>query len=125
MSSLAVRTRSLICFSDISHRCHVAWESLPSHLRYTSQCWNKDYPIAVGLKSIICYLAYLCNDFLIQRLLAGKNNPRGNPALLSVSADILTTVLTLGNQREQMVDIRPDFTWTVIAYSFNSGWRIY
>lgn len=62
---------------------------------------------------IISYLAYLYNDFLIQRLLAGKHHPRGNPALLSVSADILSTVLTLGTQREQMVDLRPDFTWTV------------
>ena len=63
---------------------------------------------------IISYLAYLYNDFLIQRLIAGKNNPRGNTALLSVSADILSTVLILGTQREQMVDIRPDFTWTVL-----------
>lgn len=62
---------------------------------------------------IISYLAYLYNDFLIQRLIAGKNNPRGNTALLSVSADILSTVLTLGMQREQMVDLRPDFAWTV------------
>jgi hypothetical protein len=62
---------------------------------------------------IISYLAYLYNDFLIQRLIAGKNNPRGNPALLAVSAGILSTVLTLGTQREQMVDIQPDFTWTV------------
>lgn len=62
---------------------------------------------------IISYLEYLYNDFLIQRLLAGKHNPRGNPALLSVSADILSTVLKLGTQREQVVDLRPDFTWTV------------
>lgn len=62
---------------------------------------------------VISYLAYLYNDFLIQRLIAGKNNSRGNTALLSVSAEILSTVLTLGTQREQMVDLRPDFTWTV------------
>jgi hypothetical protein len=62
---------------------------------------------------IISYLAYLYNDFLIQRLIAGKNNPRGNTALLAVSADILSTVLTLGMQREQMIDLRPDFAWTV------------
>jgi hypothetical protein len=62
---------------------------------------------------IVSHLAYLYNDFLIQRLIAGKDNPRGNTALLAVSADILSTVLTLGTQREQMVDLRPDFTWTV------------
>lgn len=77
---------------------------------------------------VISYLAYLYNDVLIQRLIAGKDNPRGNPALLSVSAEILSTVLTLGTQREQMVDLRPDFTWTVctirdsLTYTFlNTG----
>jgi hypothetical protein len=67
----------------------------------------------VSLLLIVSYLAYLYNDFLIQRLLAGKKNPRGSTALLSVSAEILSSVLTIGAQREQMVDIRPDFTWTV------------
>lgn len=76
--------------------------------------------LAVCLMLIISYLAYPYNDFLIQRLLAGKHNPRGNPALLSVSAGILSTVLTLGTQREQMVDLRPDFTWTVSHTSLNS-----
>jgi hypothetical protein len=99
--------------SDISHRCHLAWESLPAHLRYTPHCWGNKYPTAVCLLLIVSYLAYLYNDFLIQRLLAGKKNPRGSPALLSVSAEILSSVLTIGAQREQMVDIRPDFTWTV------------
>lgn len=99
--------------SDISHRCHLAWESLPVHLRYTPHCWGDKYPVAVCLLLTVSYLAYLYNDFLIQRLLAGKKNPRGSTALLSVSSEILSSVLTIGAQREQMVDIRPDFTWTV------------
>jgi hypothetical protein len=103
----------LIFPSDISHRCHLAWESLPAHLRYTPHCWGNKYPVAVCLLLTVSYLAYLYNDFLIQRLLAGKKNPRGSTALLSVSAEILSSVLTIGAQREQMVDIRPDFTWTV------------
>ncbi|KAJ5306407.1 hypothetical protein N7508_005422 [Penicillium antarcticum] len=106
---------------DISQRCHLAWEALPIHLRYTPQCWDNNLPVAVCLMLIISYLAYLYNDFLIQRLIAGKRNPRGNTALLSVSADILSTVLILGTQREQMVDLRPDFTWTVLLYGFPSA----
>ncbi|CAG8100229.1 unnamed protein product [Penicillium olsonii] len=105
---------------DISRRCHLAWEALPNHLRYTPQCWD-GAPAAVCLMMIISHLAYLYNDFLIQRLIAGKNNPRGNTALLAVSAEILSTVLTLGTQREQMVDLRPDFTWTVLLYGFPSA----
>jgi hypothetical protein len=105
--------------SDISHRCHLAWESLPAHLRYTPHCWGNKYPVAVCLLLTVSYLAYLYNDFLIQRLLAGKKNPRGSTALLSVSAEILSSVLTIGAQREQMVDIRPDFTWTVSLHSLS------
>lgn len=108
----------LICQRDISRRCHLAWEELPSYLRYTTQCWRDGSPVAVCLMMIISYLAYLYNDFLIQRLIAGKNNPRGNTALLSVSAEILSTVLALGTQREQMVDLSPDFTWTVFTNTF-------
>ncbi|KAJ5555325.1 hypothetical protein N7461_003795 [Penicillium sp. DV-2018c] len=106
---------------DISRRCYIAWESLPRCLRYSPECWDRNLPVAVCLMMIVSYLAYLYNDFLIQRLLAGKNNPRGNTALISVSARILSTVLKLGTQREQMVDLRPDFTWTVLLYGFPSA----
>ncbi|OQE37393.1 hypothetical protein PENCOP_c010G04903 [Penicillium coprophilum] len=106
---------------NISQRCHLAWDSLPNWLRYSPQCWDQNLHIAVRLMMIISYLAYLYNDFLIQRLIAGKSNPRGNTALLSVSAEILSTVLTLGTQREQMVDLRPDFAWTVLLYGFPSA----
>ncbi|KAJ5887785.1 hypothetical protein N7495_007826 [Penicillium taxi] len=107
--------------NDISCRCHVAWESLPPHLRYTPECWNNESPVVVCLMLIISFLAYLYNEFLVQRLLAGKYNPHGSKALLSVSARILSTVLTLGTQREQMLDLRPDFTWTILLYGFPSA----
>ncbi|KAJ5780713.1 hypothetical protein N7457_005873 [Penicillium paradoxum] len=106
---------------DISQRCHQAWDSLPSCLRYSPQCWSENLPVGVRVMMVISYLAYLYNDFLTQRLIAGKNKPHGNPALLSVSANILSTVLTLGTQREQLVDLRPDFTWTVLLYGFPSA----
>ncbi|CDM32172.1 Zn(2)-C6 fungal-type DNA-binding domain [Penicillium roqueforti FM164] len=110
-----------IMLKNISQRCHLAWDSLPGWLRYSPQCWDQNLHVAVCLMMIISYLAYLYNDFLIQRLIAGKNNPRGNTALLSVSADILSTVLSLGIQREQMIDLRPDFAWTVLLYGFPSA----
>ncbi|KGO37198.1 Transcription factor, fungi [Penicillium expansum] len=106
---------------NISQRCHLAWDSLPNWLRYSPQCWDQNLHIAVCLMMNISYLAYLYNDFLIQRLIAGKNNPRGNTALLSVSVDILSTVLKLGTQREQTVDLRPEFAWTVLLYGFPSA----
>ncbi|KAJ5624460.1 hypothetical protein N7510_000769 [Penicillium lagena] len=119
LQDMTPSTASLL--KDISHRCHSAWESLPIHLRYNPQCWDNGLPVAVCLMQIFSYLAYLCNDFLIQRLLVEKNNPRGNAALLSVSSEILSTVLRLGTQREYMVDLRPDFTLTILLYGFSSA----
>ena len=97
---------------EVSSRCHRAWSSLPEHLRYTSSCWESDLPIGVKLISIISYLAYLYNEFSVQSLLH-RDSENANAALLDVSAEILSTVLTLGRQWEQSVDIKGDFTWIV------------
>ncbi|EPS29676.1 hypothetical protein PDE_04626 [Penicillium oxalicum 114-2] len=108
--------------NNISRRSRLAWEALPSHLRYTSQCWDKGYSVSACALLAVSYLAYLYNDLLIQRLLAGNENPRGTPALLSVSAEILCSVLALGTPKEQMADIvRSDFMWTVLLYGFPSA----
>lgn len=61
---------------------------------------------------IVAYLAYLYNDFLIQRQLI-QQDPEAQAPLLDVSSTILSTVLVLGTQREQMVDIQRDFICTV------------
>lgn len=103
---LTIRTR------DVSSRCHKAWNLLPEHLQYTSSCWESDLPIGVKLISIISYLAYLYNEFSIQSLLY-QDSKKSNAALLDVSSEILSTVLTLGQQWERSVDIKGDFTWIV------------
>jgi hypothetical protein len=64
------------------------------------------------LISIISYLAYLYNEFSIQSLLY-RDSKNSNAALLDVSSEILSTVLTLGRQWERSVDIKGDFTWVV------------
>ena len=60
----------------------------------------------------VCYLAYLYNDFLIQRLLV-QQDPEAQTTLLDVSSTILSTVLSFGIQREHVIDIQRDFIWTV------------
>jgi hypothetical protein len=59
---------------------------------------------------ILSYLAYLYNDFLIQRLLVRRHNAP-NVSLLSVSAHILSTVLLL--RRSHIPHIQVDLTSTV------------
>lgn len=102
---------------EVTSRCHGAWNLLPEHLQYTPSCWETDLPIGVKLISIISYLAYLYNEFLVQSLL-NQGSDNTNAALLDVSSDILSAVLTLGQQWETSVDIKGDFTWIV---SSNSG----
>lgn len=104
--------RFVLTRSDISRRCHSAWDSIPAHLRYTPQPWNDNLPLGESIMLIISYLAYHYNDFLIQRLLV-QQDPDATSALLSVSSTILSAVLVLGAQREIVNGIYSDFTWTV------------
>ncbi|KAF7713758.1 Fungal Zn(2)-Cys(6) binuclear cluster domain-containing protein [Penicillium ucsense] len=108
--------------NDISRRSRLAWEALPAHLQHTPQCWDTDHPLAARIMLSVSYLAHLYNDLLIQRLLAGRENPRGSPALLAVSSEILSSILAMDSQREQMAGlIRRDLMWTILLYGFPSA----
>lgn len=111
--------RVLTVDRNISFRCHQAWDSLPGHLRYTPDCWDRGLSIDVCLMLSVSYLAYLYNDFLIQRLLV-QQDLEAQAALLDVSATILSTVLSYGIQREHVIDIKRDFIWTVRTRPFLS-----
>jgi hypothetical protein len=106
---------------DVSRRCSEAWELLPDHLHYTSGCWDASLPVSVKLMLVISYLAYLYNEFLVQKLLAQEDCVAVKTSLFNVSSTILSTVLTLGKQQERSVDIRRDFNWTILLYGFSSA----
>ncbi|RHZ61038.1 hypothetical protein CDV55_106320 [Aspergillus turcosus] len=105
---------------DVSRRCCQAWDLVPSHLHYTEACWNTHQPISVKVMLIVSYLAFLYNEFLVQRLLA-LDNTEYSAALVDVSSTILSTVLTFGRQQEWAVDIHRDFIWTLLLYGFPSA----
>ncbi|KAA8651714.1 uncharacterized protein ATNIH1004_000610 [Aspergillus tanneri] len=105
---------------DISIRCHQSWNSLPVHMRYTPGCWDEGLSLGICLMLSVSYLAYLYNEFLIQRLLV-QHDPEAQSALLDVSSTILSTVLSYGIQREHIFDIQRDFIWTVLLYGFPSA----
>ncbi|KAJ5240190.1 hypothetical protein N7468_004809, partial [Penicillium chermesinum] len=119
MQNITPETKKVL--NDISFRSHQAWENLPAHIHGREKSLHQGEFVANWLMTVVSYLAYLYNDFLVQRLLAGKSNPQGSAALLSVSADILSTVLSIGTYREQCVDLRPDFTWILLLYGFPSA----
>ncbi|PWY69058.1 hypothetical protein BO70DRAFT_390167 [Aspergillus heteromorphus CBS 117.55] len=105
---------------DIAIRCRRVWESLPTHLHFRPSCWTKDLPVSVSLMLTVSYLAYLYNDFLIQRLLL-KQDPSAEGSLFNASATILSTVLIMGRHREPTVDIRQDFLFSILLYWFPSA----
>ncbi|KAE8378400.1 hypothetical protein BDV26DRAFT_304293 [Aspergillus bertholletiae] len=96
---------------DISVRCHQTWDSMPNQLRYSPDFRDGNIPNTSCMMLIVSYLAYLYNDFLIQRLLV-QQDPEAYSALLDVSSTILSTVLDFCAMREDMVDLRPDYIWT-------------
>ncbi|KAJ5448377.1 Transcription factor [Penicillium cf. griseofulvum] len=96
--------------TDVSRRCSQARASLPEHLHYTPECWGTDLPTSVKLALLISYFAYLYNEFLVQSL-SSKDSGVTDAAQLDVSATILSAVLTLGRQWEQLFAIQRDFTW--------------
>jgi hypothetical protein len=109
-----------ILYRDICFRCHRTWDSLPEQLRYSTDYRDDSIPTPVRLMLIVLYLAYLYNDFLIQRLLV-QQDPEAQSSLLEVSSTILSTVLAFCALREDTVDLRPDFVWTVSTFYSKYG----
>ncbi|KNG88306.1 hypothetical protein ANOM_002491 [Aspergillus nomiae NRRL 13137] len=97
---------------DISVRCNQTWDSMPKQLHYSPDSRDENMSNTTRMMLIVSYLAYLYNDFLIQRLLV-QQDPKAYSALLDVSSTILSTVLDFCAMREDMIDLRPDFMWTV------------
>jgi hypothetical protein len=61
---------------------------------------------------ILTYLAHMYNEFLIQRLLVRQHHAP-NTSLLSVSSQLLSTVLLLARNRGRMRNIFVDLTSSV------------
>ncbi|KAF2809125.1 uncharacterized protein BDZ99DRAFT_509453 [Mytilinidion resinicola] len=90
-----------IASRDISRRGWEMWDSVPEHMRYKPCFWDDErLPSGVCLMLVIAHLAYLFNEFLIQKLL-DKRPLAQNQAYLSVSMELLSTVLTLGQPRDR------------------------
>lgn len=102
LTPLDIYTLILPTERDISRRCKETWESHPAYLRYTPQTDHDNVLIVYML--ILAYLAYLYNEFLIQRLLV-RQHQAPNTSLLSVSSQIISTVLLLARDRGLMRNI--------------------
>ncbi|RAK83303.1 hypothetical protein BO79DRAFT_241300 [Aspergillus costaricaensis CBS 115574] len=85
---------------ELSSRCRQTWDNLLPHLRYTQDCWESDMPLSTCYMHAKVHLAYLQIHFQIHHLL-GENSSTPLPELLDVSANILETVVQMGNTRRK------------------------
>ncbi|KAL6709133.1 hypothetical protein ACN47E_001949 [Coniothyrium glycines] len=100
---------------DISQRIRTSWEALPQHMRYWKTCWEEDVPSTVCLMLIIVHLTHWYNEFMIQKLL--DYSPLTlNTALLRVSVDLLSNVLTLGTIRDRSYDVHRDMLHSILLF---------
>ncbi|KAL2820593.1 hypothetical protein BJX63DRAFT_379724 [Aspergillus granulosus] len=105
---------------DILLRCTQAWNSIPSHLRYSSTHWDDNLPIGIRIMLVLAYLAYLYNIFIVQRLLMQQDRS-AETDLLDVSSKLLSAVLLLGKQQEPMIDLQRDFITTIVLFGFSGA----
>ncbi|PYH80980.1 hypothetical protein BO82DRAFT_365431 [Aspergillus uvarum CBS 121591] len=108
---------------NISFRSRKTWSSLPKHLRTPATAWREPDTLSVSARLMltVTLLTHLYDDFLVQRLLLREDNQAQGP-LLKVSAQILSTVLTLGTYGEvATVDLRRDFILAILLYGFPSA----
>ncbi|KAJ5157973.1 uncharacterized protein N7500_007624 [Penicillium coprophilum] len=85
---------------ELSSRCRQTWDNLLPHLRYSQDCWKSDMPLANCYMHAKVHLAYLRIHFQIYHLL-GEDSSSPLPELLDVSANILETVVQMGNSRSK------------------------
>ncbi|KAF1357370.1 hypothetical protein EJ07DRAFT_157675 [Lizonia empirigonia] len=106
--------------ANISTRIRTSWDSLPSHVRYWKTCWDESYPSSVCLMLVVIHLTHWYNEFLIQKLL--DHTPlTSNLAMLRVSTDLLSNVLTLGAIRDRTYDVHRDLLNCILLFGVPSA----
>ncbi|PYH98155.1 hypothetical protein BO71DRAFT_462728 [Aspergillus ellipticus CBS 707.79] len=98
-----------------SHNLRTIWNSCPPHLEYNASMWTSHLPCDVWpLFSL--YLEHQYSLFLIHRLSAYQRPPDQSSDLISVARDILSTVIVLNNERENLRAIRSDFGGVLLPF---------
>lgn len=98
------------------------WDSHPAYLRFTPNTWTDHSNVLIVYMLILAYLAHLYNDFLIHRLLVRQHHA-ANTALLSVSSQLISTVLLLARKGNNMKDIYLDLISSVSSAQGDGGMK--
>ncbi|KAI3341531.1 hypothetical protein F4824DRAFT_515086 [Ustulina deusta] len=101
-------------------RCQLAWNSLPQHLKYSSECWSSDIPSNVCMMLGKVYLSYLHINFQIYQLSAPYHYG-SRQDLLDVSVQMLETVIEMVNSQTNAHYSPKDLPQIVRAYGLPSA----
>ncbi|KAI2472282.1 hypothetical protein F4781DRAFT_438501 [Annulohypoxylon bovei var. microspora] len=101
-------------------RSREAWEALPHHLRYDSNCWTSNIPPAVCLMLGKVYLSYLHIQLQLYKLL-GQGDTTPQPELVQISASMLETVIRMSKVRGRAVFFARDLPVLVLSYDLPSA----
>ena len=97
---------------DIARRSYQAYNfDLPPHARYDRSCW-KSKPTRDCMILMMCYLDHVYNDFLLQRFLVSRLR-QPPTALLRLARQMVSEVLELINQHDELDLFRVDLDWIV------------
>ena len=92
------------------------WNSCPDNVKYSPTVWNNSMSSHDIWFLLRFYLDYLYSIFLIFRFNARQDQSQQSlELLLSAANDVLSLVLVFNEQRDQMREVRSDFSAVVSA----------
>lgn len=85
---------------------------LPTHLRYSPECWDSDLVPNVCLMLTVVYLSYLQIEFEIHRLLE-KCDASAWEGSMTAALEVVSVLLHLGTCLNRAILLRYDFPYMV------------
>jgi hypothetical protein len=98
------------------------WQSIPAYLDYDPKIWRSGTPYHQCFTLLVVHFDRLYSNLLLQRAMIKRTGERSK-YLVSVSRQLLTAVLTLGSEREKILEYSCDFAWLVSQTKFPAARR--
>jgi hypothetical protein len=89
---------------------------MPAYLNYDPKIWTSGTPYDQCFTLLCVHFDRLYSDILLQRALIKRTGERSK-TLVDLSRELLICVLTIGQQRDRILEYSCDFAWLVRQYS--------
>jgi hypothetical protein len=101
--------------ADIARRNEEAWNDFPKSHKYYSEIWTGKRTADECVTTVIIYLDVVYNEFLLQRTLVRRVRAPSE-ALIRISRLLLSTCITVVNNRSHLSPVGCDAAWIVVLY---------